>query len=104
MACQTLLNLSDTETRQYRFSENTTEKNKCFAKCLFNKLEIFNETNGFNVERSVKLFRAADNIYSEDLTRYKVEKCADRNLQNNDACKWAHRGFRCFVKENLDFA
>lgn len=99
--CQRTLYVSDDEVRHYKLDNNTySDGIRCFAKCVFEKLEMFSTTD-FNVENSIERFRVAmkeDNMIS---IRERVVKCANDKLETETACERANRGFECFTKEGL---
>lgn len=97
--CQASLQLIEDDVKQHG-SGHSSDKTECLPKCIFGKLGIFDETNGFNVDRSVEVFDHALNGRLETI-REKVGKCADKSLQSANACEWAQHGFECFIKEGL---
>lgn len=76
-------------------------KTKCLPKCLFEKLEIFDETNGFDVDCTTERFFLALVNRKKELIRERAVKCADKKLQSANACEWAHRGLQCFTAKGL---
>ncbi|XP_055325839.1 general odorant-binding protein 99a-like [Sitodiplosis mosellana] len=102
--CQTTLHVSEDAVREHGLGNRTnSEATQCFAKCIFTKLGMFNETNGFNEDSSIDRFRVAmvakeGNIPS---IREIVVKCASKKIKTENACGWANRGFECFRKEGL---
>lgn len=60
---------------------------------------LFDEKEGFNVERLVKQLGQGKN---ETVIRPEVVKCADKNPTKSSACAWAYRGFTCFKNAHLD--
>lgn len=73
------------------------EGNKCFTKCTFEKLGIFDETNGLNVEHLVKI--RANGAVSEDLARSKAGKCTVKRGESENSCEWASRIYDCLHAE-----
>ncbi|XP_062534215.1 general odorant-binding protein 99a-like [Armigeres subalbatus] len=81
--------------KKWEFPEDDTTK--CYIKCVFNKMQLFEDTEGPLVDNLVQQLahgRDADEVRTE------VLKCVDKNTDNN-ACHWAYRGFQCFQKNNL---
>lgn len=100
--CATSLSIPEDKVNEYKkwiFSND--EKTQCYIKCIFEKMGLFDEKNGFNIENSVKQLGQGKN---ETTVRPEVVKCADKNTQNSNACEWAYRGFDCFKKANLQLA
>lgn len=85
------------EYKKWNFSND--EKTQCYIKCIFGKMGLFDEKDGFDIERLVKQLGQGKN---ETVIRPEIVKCADKNQQKTDACQWAYRGFDCFKKAHLD--
>ncbi|XP_058443199.1 general odorant-binding protein 99a-like [Malaya genurostris] len=96
--CVSSLSVPDdhvTKFKKWEFPEDDTTK--CYIKCIFTKMQLFDETDGPIVENLVKqLAHGRD----EAEIRAEILKCVDKNTDNN-ACSWAFRGFQCFQKNNL---
>lgn len=73
------------------------EGEKCFTKCTFEKLGIFDEMNGLNVEHLVKM--RTNSGASEDLARPKAEKCAVKRGESENNCEWASQIYACLHAE-----
>lgn len=63
-----------------------------------NKMGLFTDQDGFNVDRLVKQLGQNRN---ETEVRTEILKCADKNPSKDDACVWAFRGFNCFKAAHL---
>lgn len=98
--CATSLGISDdlvTEYKKWNFPND--EKTQCYINCIFKKMGLFDETNGFDVEHLVKQLGQGKN---ETEIRPEVVKCADKNPNKSTACAWAFRGFNCFKNAHLN--
>ncbi|XP_055632156.1 general odorant-binding protein 99a-like [Toxorhynchites rutilus septentrionalis] len=96
--CASSLNIPEETVEKYKKWEFPEEDStKCYIKCVFNKMHLFDDTTGPNVDNLVQQLahgRDADEVRAE------VVKCVDKNTDDN-ACHWAFRGFKCFQKNNL---
>ncbi|KXJ69324.1 general odorant-binding protein 99a [Aedes albopictus] len=81
--------------KKWEFPEDDTTM--CYIKCVFNKMQLFDDTEGPLVDNLV--LQLAHGRDGEEV-RTEVMKCVDKNTDNN-ACHWAFRGFKCFQKNNL---
>nr|6NBN_A Chain A, AAEL005772-PA [Aedes aegypti]6OG0_A Chain A, AAEL005772-PA [Aedes aegypti]6OGH_A Chain A, AAEL005772-PA [Aedes aegypti]6OII_A Chain A, AAEL005772-PA [Aedes aegypti]6OII_B Chain B, AAEL005772-PA [Aedes aegypti]6OMW_A Chain A, AAEL005772-PA [Aedes aegypti]6OMW_B Chain B, AAEL005772-PA [Aedes aegypti]6OMW_C Chain C, AAEL005772-PA [Aedes aegypti]6OMW_D Chain D, AAEL005772-PA [Aedes aegypti]6OMW_E Chain E, AAEL005772-PA [Aedes aegypti]6OMW_F Chain F, AAEL005772-PA [Aedes aegypti]6 len=81
--------------KKWEFPEDDTTM--CYIKCVFNKMQLFDDTEGPLVDNLVH--QLAHGRDAEEV-RTEVLKCVDKNTDNN-ACHWAFRGFKCFQKNNL---
>lgn len=102
--CQTTLQVSEEDVRQHGLGNNVNNnKTECFAECMFSKLEMFNSTNGWNIDISTEKFGVAMLAKDDKLkvVREKVTKCAYQKLETENACSWANRSFECFRNEGL---
>lgn len=98
--CATSLNIPEDKVNEYKkFNFPNDEKTQCYIKCIFEKMGLFDEKEGFNVEHLVKQLGQGKN---ETAIRPEIVKCADKNTQKTNACQWAYRGFDCFKKANLE--
>ncbi|XP_053687879.1 general odorant-binding protein 99a-like [Sabethes cyaneus] len=81
--------------KKWQFPEDDTTQ--CYIKCIFNKMQLFDDTDGPLVDNLVQQLahgRDADEIRAE------IVKCVDKNTDGN-TCHWAFRGFKCFQQNNL---
>ncbi|KAL1397319.1 hypothetical protein pipiens_009855 [Culex pipiens pipiens] len=96
--CVSSLSISDELVAKYRkwdFPEDDTTQ--CYIKCIFNKMELFDDNNGPIVDNLVlQLAHGRD----ADEVRAEILKCVDKNTDDN-SCHWAFRGFKCFQTNNL---
>ncbi|XP_058825089.1 general odorant-binding protein 99a-like [Topomyia yanbarensis] len=96
--CVSSLSISDdyvSKFKKWEFPEDETTM--CYIKCIFTKMQLFDETDGPIVDNLVQQLahgRDADEVRAE------IMKCVDKNIDNN-ACHWVYRGFKCFQKNNL---
>ncbi|XP_055323677.1 general odorant-binding protein 99a-like [Sitodiplosis mosellana] len=98
--CANSLSIPEDKVNEYKkWNFPNDEKTQCYIKCIFGKMGLFNEKDGFNVEHLVKQLGQGKN---ETIIRPEVVKCADKNPQKTNACQWAYRGFDCFKKAHLD--
>lgn len=67
-------------------------------RCILNKMGLFDDTTGFNIDHLVKQLGQNRN---EAEVRTEVAKCADKNPNKDDNCVWAFRGFQCFKQAHL---
>lgn len=80
--------------KQWKFEDGDA----CYIECILSKMGLFDAENGANVEHLVEqLGQGGDKAE----VRPKIEKCADKNPEKDDKCKWAFRGFNCFQANNL---
>ncbi|XP_052862705.1 general odorant-binding protein 99a-like isoform X1 [Anopheles cruzii] len=96
--CVKSLGVSDELVEKYKswnFPEDDTTQ--CYIKCIFNKMQLFDDTNGPNVENLVQ--QLAHGRDAEEV-RGEINKCTGSNTDGN-ICHWAFRGFQCFQKNNL---
>merc|ERR1712232_106051 len=95
--CVTQLNIPAEKVdqfKQWKFEEGDA----CYIECILNKMGLFDEATGFNVDNLVEqLGQSGDKTE----IRSKVEPCADKNTAKDDKCKWAFRGFKCFQTNHL---
>lgn len=99
--CVKTLQIPTNLVKQYeRDNFPNDPQTQCYVKCIFNKLDLLDEVNSFNVRRFIKLL-GDDQIDSENMIRAKVMKCAKRNEKVADICELAYRNFICFRKEDL---
>lgn len=97
--CATSLQIPEDKVNEYKkWNFSNDEKTQCYIKCIFGKMGLFDEKEGFNVERLVKQLGQGKN---ETVIRPEVIKCADKNTQKTNTCAWAFRGFDCFKKAHL---
>uniref|UniRef100_A0A240PNH4 Odorant-binding protein 9 n=1 Tax=Anopheles epiroticus TaxID=199890 RepID=A0A240PNH4_9DIPT len=96
--CVQSLGVSDELVEKYKswdFPEDDTTQ--CYIKCIFNKMQLFDDTTGPIVDNLVvQLAHGRD----ADEVRAEIVKCAGSNTDGN-VCHWAFRGFQCFQKNNL---
>ncbi|CAO1421981.1 unnamed protein product [Diamesa hyperborea] len=70
-------------------------KTPCYIRCIFTKMEIFNDEVGPIVDNLVlQLGQGRTDDIKDD-----IEKCIDNS--GDDKCMWAFKGFGCFKKSNL---
>ncbi|GAB0088723.1 General odorant-binding protein 99a [Sergentomyia squamirostris] len=85
-----------TEYKKWNFTND--EKTRCYIKCIFNQMELFNDETGYNIEHLVEqLGQSGD----KEKVREQIVKCADDNPNKDDKCTWVFRGFNCFREKNL---
>lgn len=72
---------------------------KCARKCTYEKIGIFDETSGFNVENIIKSEMLKG--FSEDDSKAMTKKCAVKKEESETDCEWASRGGDCFKAEEL---
>lgn len=98
--CVTSLGISEELVNEYKkFNFSNDEKTQCYINCIFKKMGLFDEKDGFNIDRLVKQLSQGKN---ETVIRPEVVKCADKNPNKTNACSWAYRGFTCFKTAHLD--
>ncbi|XP_065089082.1 general odorant-binding protein 99a-like [Ochlerotatus camptorhynchus] len=96
--CVTSLNVpaeSVEKFKKWEFPED--DMTMCYIKCVFNKMQLFDDTEGPLVDNLVQ--QLAHGRDAEEV-RTEVLKCVDKNTDDN-TCHWAFRGFKCFQKNNL---
>lgn len=66
-------------------------------KCILEKLELFDETNGFNVERivEIEMHKGID----ANVARSIAEKCSVKKNQSESNWMWTNRGYDCLEAE-----
>lgn len=97
--CASSLNIPEATVNEYKkFNFTDDEKTRCYVRCILDKMGLFSDDKGFNVERLVKQLGQGKN---ETLIKPDVEKCADKNPNKDHACAWAFRGFNCFKTAHL---
>jgi len=97
--CASSLNISENLVNEYKkWNFPNDEKTRCYIRCIFKKMGLFDDTTGFNIDRLVKQLGQNRN---ESEVRPEVVKCADKNPNKDDACIWAFRGFNCFKAAHL---
>lgn len=69
----------------------------CFKKCVFEKLGLFDETYGLNVENIVEAEKREG--FSESVARSMAKKCAVKKLDTESICEWARRSTDCVEAE-----
>nr|AWC08425.1 odorant-binding protein 14 [Bradysia odoriphaga] len=74
------------------------EKTHVYINCIFNKMGLFDDKTGFNIDHLVLQLGQNQN---KDEVKAKIEKCADKNENKDSAAVWAFRGMKCFIAENL---
>lgn len=98
--CVSSLSIGEDLVNEYKkFNFPNDDKTQCYINCIFKKMGLFDEKEGFNVERLVKQLGQGKN---ETVIRQEVVKCADKNPNKSSACNWAYRGFLCFKTAHLD--
>lgn len=98
--CASSLSIPDNVVNEYKkWNFPDDEKTRCYIRCIFEKMGLFEEATGFNVDRLVKQLGQGRN---ETQIRPEVEKCADKNPAKDNACVWAYRGFNCFKAAHLN--
>lgn len=97
--CASSLSISEDAVNEYKkWNFPDDEKTRCYIRCIFNKMGLFDDASGFNIDHLVKqLGQNRD----EAETRTEVVKCADKNPNKDDNCVWAFRGFKCFKEAHL---
>uniref|UniRef100_A0A182KHK4 Odorant-binding protein 9 n=1 Tax=Anopheles christyi TaxID=43041 RepID=A0A182KHK4_9DIPT len=96
--CVQSLSVSDELVEKYKswnFPEDDTTQ--CYIKCIFNKMQLFDDANGPIVDNLVVQLAHGRDV---DEVRAEIVKCAGSNTDGN-VCHWAFRGFQCFQKNNL---
>lgn len=94
-ACKTELSIPDEEIEQFKKWQFTSDHSACYINCVFRQMELYDNTNGFNV----------DNLETQlgqgrtESIRADIEKCIDNTITDN--CQRAFKGFQCFSKSNL---
>lgn len=97
--CASSLSISDEAVAEYKkWNFPDDEKTRCYIRCIFNKMGLFEDATGFYVDRLVK--QLGQNREEAEV-RTEVLKCADKNPGKDDACIWAFRGFNCFKAAHL---
>lgn len=97
--CASTLNIPENVVAEYKkWNFPDDEKTRCYIRCIFNKMGLFTDEQGFNVERLVKQLGQNRN---ETEVRAEILKCADKNEAKDNACVWAFRGFNCFKEAHL---
>lgn len=69
----------------------------CFKKCVFEKLGLFDEVNGLNVEKIVEAEKREG--FSESVARLMAKKCAVKKLDSESICEWSRRSTDCLEAE-----
>lgn len=103
LECETEQQVTEEAVEQHGMGQtDDATKLECFANCMFTKLGMFDDTNGFNVDRSVVLFgQSLPSNKNLDIIREKTVKCNNPKSESESACAWANRSFQCFMKEGL---
>ena len=98
--CVAALSITEEAVSQYKkWVFNDDEKTRSYIKCVFNKMGLFEDQSGFNIEHLVKqLGQNRDAVE----TRTEVVKCSDKKVATDDAATWAFKGFKCFRAAHLD--
>lgn len=97
--CILSLQIPEDNVNEYKMDNfPNDERTQCYVKCMLDKLGLFDDRYGFNVERLVTQLgqerRGID-------TKNDIEKCADKNSQLTDVCEWAYRGFYCIRQAKI---
>lgn len=72
---------------------------RSYVHCLLSTLGYFDDKNGFNVNRIMEQVKENPHLKNAAFQRSVIEKCADKNENNDRADVWAFRGFRCLMDE-----
>lgn len=98
--CASSLNIPEATVNEYKkWNFPDDEKTRCYIRCIFEKMGLFTDATGFNVDRLVKQLGQGRN---ETEIKPEVVKCADKNPNKDHACIWAYRGFNCFKNAHLN--
>lgn len=76
---------------------NFNQGQECAEKCALEKLGVFDETNGFSVEKLTKMNQKDG--YSRSVARSMARKCAVTEIGMETRCEWASRGLKCLNEE-----
>lgn len=71
---------------------------RSYIHCLLTSLGYFDDENGFYVDRIMDQAKGMP-YYNKAIQRSVIEKCADKNEQNDPADVWAVRGLRCLMDD-----
>lgn len=75
--------------RQY--DEDLGQEARCYIRCIGLKSEIWDDTNGYDLERSYQ------NLISTgfEVSKENLQKCITPNTDNDDKCTWAAKNLKC---------
>lgn len=97
--CASSLSIPEAQVNEYKkWNFPNDEKTRCYVKCILEKMGLFTDATGFNVERLIQQLGQGKNATT---IKTEVEKCADKNPNKDHACVWAYRGFNCFKAAHL---
>lgn len=63
----------------------------CYYRCIGLKSGIWDDTNGFNIERGIASFEATGWVVEKD----NLKKCTTDDQKNDDPCKWSAAIAKC---------
>lgn len=93
------LGITEEQVAQYKaWNFPDDEKTHAYIKCIFTKMGLFSDANGFNVEHLVQ--QLGQNRDAAE-TRTEVQKCSDKK-DAADPATWAYKGLACFRAAHLD--
>jgi len=91
--CVLELKVPTTTVEEYKKRIFTPEGvTPCYLRCIFNRLGLFDDKDGFIVDYYMKQLGRED-------VRGGVVGCFDN--AGTDTCMWAYRGFTCFLKNGF---
>lgn len=92
--CVRMLHVPVEKVNEYKMNNFPNDKKtQCYVKCMLEKLGVFDDREGFYVDRLVAQLEK-DRKRGID-TKAEIEKCADENPQKTGPCEWAYRVFHC---------
>ncbi|CAD7087211.1 unnamed protein product [Hermetia illucens] len=78
----------------HEYDEDLSHEAKCHIRCFGMKTGLWDDTHGYNVEKSYQyVVNTGSKVSKEDL-----RKCVTPNTDDDDKCTWAAKNMRCLSK------
>ncbi|CAD7087215.1 unnamed protein product [Hermetia illucens] len=77
--------------KNHEYGHDLGHEAKCYIRCLGLKTGIWDDTHGYNVEKSYEDFHDA----GLEVSKENLKKCFTSNPDNDDKCVWAAKDMKC---------
>lgn len=87
--------------KQGTVSEADKEKSYCASKCIIEKMEIYSEIEGFNIDRIIDQMKSESHLPSnENDAREFMTNCIEEFKNEENICKKVSKTVKCMRKFN----
>lgn len=77
-----------------QYEEDMGHEAKCFIRCMALKIGSWDDTNGYNIDKTYADFQDG----GLEVSKENMKKCFTSNPDNDDKCVWADKDLKCLYR------